>query len=462
MNPIDDAADFTLGESAPIQSALADLRSRSALIIAGLRLGGAAAFLLLAAVFGLVLGQADWRASLPLHAGYFLIAAALLAALRTPSLREHAGAAIPFADVLTVWVLQSQSLPRSPFPAGVAGWSLGPFVLLVLLASLTMRGRLIYLTALTASVCEGLLQREAGVGSGAIIASALVLFLAAGATAWAARRMELLVSRLVGEQVQARLQMARTAEVSRAHAAAAEAKAILEQEHAALVSAQREAEVLSSLLVHDMKGPLSTVLMRLEMAQREVAGKPALLRLAKDLKIAKVQGHRLLAMIEDLLAITRLEKGTLTPKKEPAALSPVLEAVATAYEGLSQSLGVSVAVVAAPEVQASFDRELIERVLENLVSNAHRFVESGDRVELSAALEAGGLVLRVRNSGAPLPEELRPILFNRFSTQGARGRGNAGLGLYFCRLVAEAHGGSISLEDAPDWNVTFAVRLPLT
>ena len=143
-------------------------------------------------------------------------------------------------------------------------------------------------------------------------------------------------------------------------------------------------------------------------------------------------------------------------------LQPLLEAVATAYEGLSQSLDVSVAMIAAPDLCASLDRELVERVLDNLLSNALRFVKAGDRVELSAAQEEGRLVLRVRNSGAPLPAELRPILFNRFSTQGARGRGNAGLGLYFCRLVAEAHGGSIALEDAPGWNVTFAIRLPLS
>src|SRR5207302_7667989 len=171
-----------------LEAALADLRARSAVIIAGLRLGGAAAFLVLAAFMGLVRGLPDWRGALPVHALYVCVAATLLFALRTPRLRLHVGAAVPIVDVLTVFLLQSDSLPRSPFPAGVAGWSLGPFVLLVLLASLTLRPRLIYATALTAWACEALLQRQAGVGSGAIVASGIVLVLAAAATHWATGR----------------------------------------------------------------------------------------------------------------------------------------------------------------------------------------------------------------------------------------------------------------------------------
>jgi signal transduction histidine kinase len=200
----------------------------------------------------------------------------------------------------------------------------------------------------------------------------------------------------------------------------------------------------------------------LELAQREVAGHQELLRLSKDLRIAKVQGQRLLAMIEDLLAIARLERGTLTPRKETVDLEKLFGEVMSAYEALAQTVDAQVVASVEPCLTASVDRELVQRVLENLLSNALRFVKSGDRVELSAACNGDRLVLTVRNTGQPIAPEMRPRLFERFSGKEERARGNAGLGLYFCRLVAEAHGGSATLEDQPPFNVSFVLRLPLS
>jgi len=88
-----------------------------------------------------------------------------------------------------------------------------------------------------------------------------------------------------------------------------------------------------------------------------------------------------------------------------------------------------------------------------------RFVGPGDRVELAA--EGGErLRLAVRNSGPPVPPEVRARLFERHATHGRRAWHNAGLGLYLCRLAAEAHGGSIALADRPGWNVSFEVEIP--
>jgi signal transduction histidine kinase len=397
----------------------------------------------------------------PLLAAYGGVAAILLWALRVDRLRGLAGAAVPIIDVLTVYFLQRDSMFASPFPAGVAGWSLGPFVFLVLLASLTLRPRLIYATAVAASICEGLLQIQAGVGPGAVVASAFVLLLAAGVTHWAAGQMERMLGRVVQEQVQARIASERGEAIERAHAALASAKGEIEAQHRKLLTAQREAEVLTSLLIHDMKGPLSTVLMRLELTERELWGKPELAKLGKDLKIAKVQGQRVLAMMQDLLAIARLERSGLSPQLREVSLVPLFASVATSHSALAQTLGVTIDVKAPEDLSARLDRELIIRVLENLVTNALRFLRGGDRLEVSASREQSGLSLAVRNTGPAIPAELRPGLFERFGSRAEGDRGNVGLGLYFCRLVAEAHGGSIALEEEPGWGVSFVLRLPL-
>src|SRR5207302_10714506 len=149
------------------------------------------------------------------------------------------------------------------------------------------------------------------------------------ATHWATGRIEALVAGQVGEQVQARLAEERSAR-------AADDKRALELRHDKLLEAQREAEILSSLLVHDMKGPLSTVLMRLELTERDLWGKPEMAAVAKNLRIAKVQGHRLLEMIEDLLAIARLERGALEPRRTRVDMAAMLGSVASTWEALAQ------------------------------------------------------------------------------------------------------------------------------
>ncbi len=447
--------------SPSVGEALATLRARSAVQIASLRLLAWLATLGLAFYFGLFRGRPDWRADLPLHAFFAALACLLLICLTSDRLRGPVRRAAPLLDVLTIYLLQTDSLPRSPFPAGIAGWSLGPFVLVVLLASLTLRPSLIYGTALVAAFCEGLLQRQAGVGGGAIGASAVVLLVTAAATHFAARRIEALVARLVAEQVTSQLAAARSADLLRAHAVEAEAKTALEAQNGRLQAAQRQAEMLSALLVHDMKGPLTTVLLRLDMAQRDLEGKPELVKLAKDVRIARVQGQRLLGMIQDLLAIARLEQGTLLVKALPIDLAALLHDTAAGYEALAQTLQVKLGISVEPGLHAAADRELLERVLENLLSNALRFVRAGDAVEVEARRQGRELFLSVRNNGPPVSERLRGRLFERFSGESDRDRGNAGLGLYFCRLVAEAHGGSIALVDEPGFTVSFLLRLPI-
>jgi signal transduction histidine kinase len=99
-------------------------------------------------------------------------------------------------------------------------------------------------------------------------------------------------------------------------------------------------------------------------------------------------------------------------------------------------------------------------MLENLVANAMRHVGAGDHVSVEARSSYGQVVLAVRNSGPPVPMELRESLFRRFVTGGMREWHNAGLGLYLCRLVAEAHAGTIALVDRTGWNVSFEVAIP--
>jgi signal transduction histidine kinase len=424
------------------------------------RLAGAVAFLVLAAVSGAALHRRDWLILVPALSGYAGIAVLLVLGQRRDGLLPVLAQVAPSLDVLVVFALQRLSLPLSPFPAGVAGWSLGPFVLLVVLASLTLRPSMIFLTAAVAWACEASLQHQAGVGGAPVLASGLVLALTATVTALAARRLEEMVARMTAEEVARRIAHERGESLAAASAQVRAANDELREKHAELVRTQVRAESLSQLVVHDLKGPLTSILILLELTCENLD--PALQpRILEDLGVALREGKRLLAMVQDLLAIGRLEEGALRLDPRPHQLRPILESIRQVHGPAATVRGALLEVHGPADLSCVFDGPLVHRMVENLVVNALRFVSRGQHIEVSAAPSEGGLLLRVANDGPPISPERREGLFQKQATpEGTASWQNFGLGLTFCRLIAEAHGGSIALEEAPGWNVAFVVRLP--
>ena len=243
--------------------------------------------------------------------------------------------------------------------------------------------------------------------------------------------------------------------------AAAEVRAAhreLAAQHAELVAAHQRAEALSQLVVHDLKGPLTSVLTLMELTASHLEGDaPA----RADLGVALREGQRMLGMVQDLLAISRLEEGALRIEPRQQRVLPILEAIAAAHGPAAQQKGAPLTVRAHPELTFVFDPGLLHRLIENLVLNALRFVGKGEGIEVAAGIQDGELQLLVANNGKAISPQRRDSIFEKQVVTPAPGaRHNFGLGLTFCRLVAEAHGGRIALEDVPGWEVAFVVRLP--
>jgi signal transduction histidine kinase len=135
--------------------------------------------------------------------------------------------------------------------------------------------------------------------------------------------------------------------------------------------------------------------------------------------------------------------------------------VARATAIRAQAREIRVDVTAPEELVALLDASLARRMLENLLANALRHAAGGGRVELAAGAERDRLCLAVRNTGEPVPPAARSRLFQKYATLGKDHAQRSGLGLYLCRLVAEAHGGSIALVEREGWNVSFEAELPL-
>ena len=116
-----------------------------------------------------------------------------------------------------------------------------------------------------------------------------------------------------------------------------------------------------------------------------------------------------------------------------------------------------------PDMVVRLDRDLFARILENLIDNSIRYAPRGGRCTIRVLRDANGVEIAIGNNGPPVPESERERIFGRYFQVEARraaARANRGLGLYFCKLAAEAHGGTIHVEQRGDLGAVFVVRIP--
>lgn len=214
---------------------------------------------------------------------------------------------------------------------------------------------------------------------------------------------------------------------------------------------------LSLLLVHDLKNPLSVISMNLEHIT--ACGRAS--DDADALHDARGAADRMLQMIMDLLDIGRAEEGLLVLRRKRGAVNDVIGSVLSRFTANAANRRARLISDVIDGVTVDVDRELLTRVLENLVGNALRFVPEGGFVEVESHFDDGALVLRVSNNGPRFTPAVRARMFEKYGGDATHQSGpNRGLGLYFCRLVLEAHGGTIDALNLEEGGVTFEMRIP--
>ncbi|HXK19488.1 MAG TPA: hybrid sensor histidine kinase/response regulator, partial [Polyangiaceae bacterium] len=206
-------------------------------------------------------------------------------------------------------------------------------------------------------------------------------------------------------------------------------------------------ERLMSFVVHDLKNPVSTVDLLAQLLQRDKALAPEARETAN---LIRVEVSSLMRLILNLLDISRSEEGALTLTPTTFDLATLVSTVVDTMQvrALARQIVLESQVEAS---QLSADADLLRRVLENLVDNALRHSSNGGRVALSLRRHEDALELRIADQGRGIPAEMREVIFERFvqveRSEPAVTRTGRGLGLTFCRLVVEAHGGRIHVED---------------
>jgi signal transduction histidine kinase len=209
---------------------------------------------------------------------------------------------------------------------------------------------------------------------------------------------------------------------------------------------QLQKEQLAAFLVHDLKNPVNGIELQAEVVRRDPAATERGPRAASRILD---ETRALMRMITNLLDISKADEGKLSPARADVDLvalgGEVIEMPRARAEGAGLTL---VADMTVARVRA--DRDLIRRVLENLVDNAIRHAPEGTAIRLGAASAGGGTEVRVADTGLGVPVDQRDRVFERFvqAPEDSGGRTNRGLGLAFCKLAVEAHGGTIRIEDA--------------
>jgi len=227
-----------------------------------------------------------------------------------------------------------------------------------------------------------------------------------------------------------------------------------------LLRLQLQKERLSSFVVHDLKNPVSSIDLLAQLLQRDKK-LPAEARGTAE--AIRVEVASLLRLILNLLDINKSEEGQLAPKLVPVELPALAASLIETTQIRARAKEVELIAEVADVPVLSADRDLLRRVLENLLDNSLRYAPQGSRLSLSARLHSDEVELRVADEGKGVPEDLREGIFDRFvqleSGERAAPRTGRGLGLTFCRLAVEAHGGRIYVEDANPGAV-FCIRLP--
>lgn len=225
-----------------------------------------------------------------------------------------------------------------------------------------------------------------------------------------------------------------------------------------LMRLQLQKERLTSFVVHDLKNPVGAMDLHAQvlLADRSLPQK------ARDTaEHIRSDARSLMRLILNLLDISKSEEGKLAPRPAEVDLAAITRDALESVRLKAQLSGVNVAAEL-PETKLRADADLLRRVFENLFDNAIRHTPKGGKVELSSRVDGDRLSLTLSDSGPGVPAELRERIFDPFvqAEGGQRSVGGRGLGLTFCRLAVEAHGGRIWVEDGSP-GARFCIDIPL-
>ncbi len=231
----------------------------------------------------------------------------------------------------------------------------------------------------------------------------------------------------------------------------------LQRSNAELRRLQELRDNLTQMIVHDLRSPLTGVLGTFELLGLEAE------KLSPNshqmLEMAQGALDQMLGMINSLLDVSKIEAGELRPNRSQCDLVSLAKRATEVLAGMRGQRRVTLDP-ASESLPMSIDSELISRVLQNLLGNALKFTPLDGEVKIRIAREDCKVRVSVSDNGPGIPPEYHQRIFEKFGQVKTDRSHGTGLGLTFCRLAVEAHGGSIGVDSEVGQGSTFWFDLP--
>ncbi len=218
-----------------------------------------------------------------------------------------------------------------------------------------------------------------------------------------------------------------------------------------------------SKISHELRSPLASVIGYVELLIDGQPGAEPSREQHRMLSIIERNSRRLLALIEDLLTMSRVEAGTFELEVGPVDLYDVIDRVRDTTSPAMTKAGLELVVDLGSDLKITGDRDQLERALLNLVSNSVKFTTAGGVIEIATRTEGDDIAVSVRHTGSGIPLDEQEQLFTRFfrATRSKEQQvPGTGLGLYIVKQIIELHGGVMRVESSPAGSA-FIMLLPI-
>ena len=247
---------------------------------------------------------------------------------------------------------------------------------------------------------------------------------------------------------------------------------VIRSQRDALLEAHRKKEELTALIIHDLKNPLTSILSNAQFVARSI-GMTAVER-ESQMDVLR-SSQTMLRMVMNLLDVSRSDDGALVAHVSDFDLPALLEEIASEIGHRLGDKHQRLVVSVSDQVgRLCADRDLLRRIIENLVDNAHKYGPAHTAITIAVTTtKAAGVnhaaapemvEIRVGDEGRGIPEEHRSRIFEKYAQldddAADHRRGSHGLGLLFCRRALDVHQGSIWVEENQPRGACFCVRLP--
>jgi signal transduction histidine kinase len=239
----------------------------------------------------------------------------------------------------------------------------------------------------------------------------------------------------------------------------------LQTEKEQLLELERIRQDTIDLIVHDLRHPISSLFGAIKIL--EMVLPEAVLQENKQLlSIANSNCDHLQLMVESMLDVARMQDGELKLNRRAISVHQLITEAISRVQILADMENITVEIIISDyEFTLNADEEKLYRILGNLLNNAIKYTPGGGKIQVVVNHENEEIIFAVQDNGPGIPEEKRDEIFDRFArldNRSFRGRSGFGLGLAFCRMAVEAHGGQIWVDNGPDdVGSRFAFSLPL-